>query len=60
MARKVIQLASVPNEADQTVTLFSLADDGTMWYKLKATKEVLHNPEQSEAAWTQIPNIPQT
>jgi hypothetical protein len=60
MARTVTQIASVPNEADQTVTLFALAGDGTMWFKLRATKNVLHNPEASEAVWTQITNIPQT
>jgi hypothetical protein len=59
MARTVSALSAVPNEADQTVTLFALASDGTVWFKLKVTKSVLHNPDASEGPWTEIPALPQ-
>jgi hypothetical protein len=55
----VSQLSAVPNEADQTVTLFALGNDGTVWFKLKVTKSVLHNPDASEGPWTEIGALPQ-
>ena len=59
MARTVTQLATA-TDLDGDITLIVVCSDGNMYYKTNLTKQVLHQPDNSEQNWVQIAQVPQT